>query len=193
MAVDINGTVLTGGTSLTVTDGNANRLYQQTSNGNTLLPANSSGTTIIPMFNVGMNAGGWTVVSGTVAFTYTSGSGYFNVGGCYSTSTYRFTAPYTGLYLFKQHIYTYGNNSTIAWYYHPMFTVNGSFSTRRAGTSAPYKMRQYGRPASWGEDSDCCELIYLVAADYVSVHIANSGTIEGFGPYSSFSGAYLGD
>ena len=190
MPFNINGTTITGGTSVTATDASSNKIYQQLSTGQVLNPVNSSNTVLTPMFNVGWSAtGGWTVVSGIVPFSYTGGSGYYNVNSCYNTTTYAFTAPWTGLYLFKQHVYTYGNNATIGWYYHPLFYVNGSTSVRRPAT--PYRMRLYGMPASYAVDGDCCELIYLTAADYVQAGLAVNGTIEGYSTYSVFSGAYI--
>jgi hypothetical protein len=190
MGFNINGTVITGGTSITATDTSSNKIYQQLSTGQVLKPVNSSNNVLIPMFNVGFNAGGWTVISGIVPFAYTAGNGYYNVGSCYSTSTYAFTAPFTGLYLFKVHVYTYGNNVTPNWYYHPLFYVNGSSSSRRPG-GTPYRIREYGFPANYGHDSDCCELIYLTAGDYVQSVVLVVGTIEGYGVFSTFSGSYI--
>lgn len=191
MPFNINGTVLTGGTSITATDSSSNKIFQQLSTGQVLKPTTSASGVLTPMFNVGFNAtGGWIAVSGVLPFAYTGGNGYTNIGSCYNTSTYRFTAPWTGLYLFKVHMYSYGNNATTAWYYHPLFLVNGSQTVRRPG-GTPYRMRGYGFPASYAHDSDCCELIYLTAGDYVQANVAISGTIEGYGSYSSFSGAYI--
>lgn len=191
MAIDVNGTIITGGTSFTATDGSGNKLYSQTSAGQVLMPTTSGNSVLLPMFNVGWNSdNSWVDLGGIVPFVYTSGSGYFNVGGCYNTSTYRFTAPWTGVYLFKEHIYIYGNNATIGWYCHPLFLVNGSQTVRRPG-GTPYRMRLYGIPASYGQDTDCCELIYLTAGDYVEVYIPRSGTVQGYRSYSSWSGSYL--
>lgn len=191
MAIDINGSIISGGTSLTVTDSSNNKIYQQLSTGQILKPTDSSNNTRIPLFNVGWSSGGWTTVTGTVPFSYTAGSGYFNVGSCYNTSTYRFTAPWQGLYLFKEHMYVYGANSTYTWYLHPQFSVNGSFTTRRPG-GTPYRIRLYGMRADYGHDTDCSEIIYLSPGDYVEVSLATSGTIQGYAQYCSWSGVYLG-
>lgn len=191
MPVNISGTTLTGGTTLTVTDSSSNQLFYQDSNGVTYAPRLNGGSTSIPLFNVGWSSETWVTMGGTIPFAYTSGNGYQNVGGCYNTSTYAFTAPWTGVYLFKMHIYIYGPNSTYGWYCHPEFIVNGSYTTRRPG-GTPYRMRLYGMRADYGQDTDCCELIYMVAGDYTQAYVPVSGTVQGYAQYSAWSGAYMG-
>jgi hypothetical protein len=193
MPIDLNGTLITGGTSVIAKDSSNNNIYQQLSTGEVMMPTTSEGAPLMPLFNVGWaNVNAWSAINGVVPFAYTGGSGYFNVGGCYNTGNYRFTAPWTGLYFFKQHIYIYGNNATVGWYTHPLFLVNGSRSTRRPG-GIPYRMRLYGLPANYGYDTDCCEQIYLTAGDYVQVEQPSAGTVEGYQSYSAWSGAYLGN
>lgn len=192
MPIDVNGTVLSNSSTFAVTDSSSNQIYTQDSSGIVNMPRTSSGGALLPLFNVGMNNSGWTDLGGVVQWTTTDGSGYTNVGGCFNTSNGRFTAPWTGLYIMRHHIYCYGNNSTHTWYFHPQYLVNGSYTARRPG-GTPYRIRQYGLYASYGQDSDCCELIYLVAGDYVEVFCPRSGTMQGFGPYSTFNGAYLGN
>ena len=192
MPVYVSNTTLTGGTSLVVTDASGNKTYQQNSAGQVLLPRTSANTSLNPLFNVGLGSNGaWVTLSGAVIFSYTGGSGYTNIGNCYNITNGRFTAPWTGLYLFKHHIYCYGNNSTYTWYFQPLYTVNGSSSLRRPG-GPPIRIRQYGLYASYGQDTDCCELTYLTAGDYVNVSLTANGTMQGLDSYSSFSGAYLG-
>lgn len=192
MPIDVNGTVLTGGTTFTATDASSNKIYEQTAAGIVNMPRTSAGASLLPLFNVGMNAVGWTDLGGVVQWTYTSGSGYVNIGSCFNTANGRFTAPWTGLYIMRHHIYCYGPDPTYTWYFHPQYLVNGSYTTRRPG-GTPYRIRQYGLYANYGQDSDCCELIYLVAGDYVEVFCPRNGTMQGYGPYSSFNGAYLGN
>lgn len=193
MPIDINGTTITGGTTVITTDSSGNKLYQQSTAGIVNMPRTSSDSPLTPLFNVGMNNSGWTDLGGIVQWTYTAASGYVNVGSCFNTSNSRFTAPWTGLYLFKHHIYCYGiDGGTYSYYFHPLYLVNGSQTVRRPG-GTPYRIRQYGLYASYGQDSDCCELIYLTAGDYVEVYCPRSGTMQGYGPYSAFSGAYLGN
>jgi hypothetical protein len=191
MPINVNGTILTGGTSLTATDAStSNVLYRQNTTGVVSKPTNSAGTIVTQMFNVGMGTGAWVALGGVVIFSYTGGSGYLNVNGCYSTSTGAFTAPFTGLYLFKHHIYCYGPNATVGWYFHPLYLVNGNQEVRRPG-GTPYRMRQYGLNAEYGQDSDCCELIYLLAGDYVQVYTPRNGDMQGYEAFSTFNGSYI--
>ena len=190
MPVNVNGTILTGGTSLSVTDASSNILYKQGTTGLVSKPTNSSGTILTPMFNVGWSPASWTNLGGVVVFDYTGASGYLNVNGCYNTSNGAFTAPFTGLYLFKHFIYIYGPSGSYTDYVHPLYLVNGSSVTRRPG-GTPYRMRLYGLVTNYGWDTDCCELIYLTAGDYVQVYCPMSGTIQGYAPYASFSGSYI--
>jgi hypothetical protein len=190
MPIISNNVTITGGTSLTVTDASSNKLYHQTSAGIVQKPSTSSGSIVTPMFNVGMGTGAWRDLGGVVIFNYTGGSGYLNINGAYNTSNGAFTAPLTGLYLFKSHIYCYGPNATVGWYFHPLYLVNGSQTFRRPG-GTPYRMRQYGLNADYGQDSDCCELIYLVAGDYVQVYTPRNGTMQGYEAYSTFNGSYI--
>jgi hypothetical protein len=192
MPINVNGTTITGGNTFVATDSSSNKIYEQSAAGVVNMPRTSSGAALLPMFNVGMGIDTWRNLGSPVTFNYAGGSGYTNVGSCYNAGTSRFTAPWTGLYLFKQHVYIYGPNSTAGWYTHPLFAVNGSVSTRRPG-GVPYRMRLYGLYASYGQDTDCCELIYLTAGDYVEVHLPVSGTVQGYPPYSAWSGAYLGN
>lgn len=194
MSINIDNTNISGGTTVNITDSSGNILYEQTSTGLIRKPKNSNGVEYTPLFNVGWNTGGWQSIASTnaISFNYTGGNGYYNVGGCYNTSNYRFTAPWTGMYLFKGHIYIYGANSTYSWYTHPNFRVNDGWSTRRAMAGGPYRIRLYGLYASYGQDTDICELIYLIAGDYVTYSTATSGSVQGYGAYSSWSGSYMG-
>jgi hypothetical protein len=193
MPIDVNGTVLTGGTTFVATDASSNKIYEQSVGGVVNMPRTSANAALTPLFNVGMGSGAWRTLGGVVIFNYTSGSGYTNIGSCYNTANGRFTAPWTGLYLFKHHIYCYGpDGSTFSWYFHPLYLVNGSQTFRRPG-GTPYRIRQYGLLANYGQDSDCCELIYLTAGDYVEVYTPMNGTMQGYVGYSTYCGAYLGN
>jgi hypothetical protein len=170
---------------------NGSKVFEQDNLGRVLYPSNSSSSPVTSMFNVGMNNGGWTDLGGAVTMNYTGGPGYLNVNGCYNPSTSKFTAPFTGIYLFKQHVYIYGPDGTYGWYCHPHFSVNDSLTTRRPN-SGNYRMRLYGLYANNGFDTDCSEIIYLIAGDNVGVNIPRNGTVQGYGPHSAWSGVYLG-
>jgi len=196
MTIDVNGTIITGGNTLKATDGAGNVLYNQNTLGQINKPVNSSGSTLMPLFMAGMSGSGWSqyVSSGTwgkLPFNYSGGSGYQNVGSCYDLTNSRFTAPWTGFYLFKVHCYIYGNDSSGSWYVQPMFYVNGSAMTRRAGGPL-CRMRQYGLYATNGQDTDLSELIYLTAGDYVEPWWYANGNMQSYDPYCSFAGSYIG-
>ena len=195
MGIDVNGTIITGGTSLNVTDSSGNRLFQQDNNGITRLPANSTGATLIPLFHVGRGSTeAWTTLgTGVQPFNFTGGNGYVNIGSCYNTTNYRFTAPWTGFYLFQVCMYCYYPDGTgYSYYYHPFFIVNGSTTVRRPGGS-PYRIRGYGVYGSYANDADNCELIYLTAGDYVEQYNAVGNGMQIYPPYSAWSGVYIGN
>lgn len=196
MAIDIAGTILNGGTSVIANDTGGNKIFTQTSGGQVLAATDSSGNSLTPLFNVGYNnTSTWTDMGSanwvTLPFTYTGGGGYYNVGNCYNTSTYRFTAPWTGMYLFSSSTYLYCVNGNYTNYVHTMFWVNGGSNTRRPGGTL-YRMRQYGFYGSYQHDGDICEPIYLTAGDYVDVRYYFNVTLQIYGNYGFFSGAFLG-
>ena len=194
MPLDINGTILTGGTTLTATDASNNRLFSQNANGATTLPQTAAGATLVPMFNVGTGTTlAWVPINGVVTHTYTGGNGYYNIGASYSTSTGRFTAPWTGLYLFQWTAYVIGLQDGLAAisYGRPQFMVNGSITTRRPGGPV-VRIRQYGLWNHYAHDADCCELIYLTAGDYVQPYLEGVNTFYYYDAYGCWSGAYMG-
>jgi hypothetical protein len=71
--------------------------------------------------------------------------------------------------------------------------VNGSSTVRRPG-STPYRIRQYGFPGSYGHDTDSCELIYCIAADYIEAWWYSGGTdsMQTYNAYNAWSGTYMG-
>lgn len=195
MPIDINGLTFTGGTSVVASDG-SNKIYQQTSGGIVLGPRTSADNNAMAMFNVGYSGGGAWIgfTAGTwnvVPFAYTGGNGYYNVNGCYNTSTYRFTAPITGFYLLKFHTYIYYPDQGLDRYTHPGFTINGSL-TRNATGVHPYKIRQYGIRADYGHDTDMCDLLYLTAGDYVQAVMYVGNGMQVYGDFCSFNGTFLG-
>lgn len=200
MGIDISNTVFgSTGTNLVALDSSGNKLFQQTTDGIILGPQTSGGDTYIPMFNVGWKTpSGW--ISLGTASTWTKqdfslttgpGGGYKNVGNCYNTSLYRFTVPWTGLYYFKSSVYIYAPLATFTGWARTSFAVNGGIAQRRAG-SYPQPMSCYGIRSDYGMDIDICELIWLIAGDYVELYAYHTGSFEGHTDFSTWSGVYLG-
>jgi hypothetical protein len=196
MPINVNGTTITGGTSLTATDVAGNKLFVQDNLGRISKASDSLNSSLLPMFMVGMSGAAWEqpVTAGTygkLPFNYSGGSGYRNTGSCYDLTNSRFNVPQQGFYLFKVHNYCYHPDSAVTHYCHPLFYVNGSSNYRRAGGTT-YRMRQYGFPGSYGHDTDCCELIYLYPTDYVEAWWYDNSGMQAYDPYCSFSGCYIG-
>lgn len=200
MPLNVDGTIITGGTSIEVTDSSSRQLFRQDNAGRTFKPRFSGGGASIPLFSVGVGNSGWvTYANQYVIANYTSGDGYQNVGSCYNTTNGRFTAPWTGVYLFTCHLYCYSTSSALGPWFRPMFYVNGSINTRRpnADTSsgAPYRMRLYGIRGTSGFDGEESELIRLVAGDYVNLYFqANASYTQRIHQtYSAFKGVFIGE
>ncbi len=97
----------------------------------------------------------------------------FNVGGGYSSSTGRFTAPIDGYY----HFDVTGGNST-SWY----------FDLRKNGTI----WRRAERATSgWFQWMSIGVDVYLAATEYVDIQV-NSGDVRFDAPYAGFSGHLIG-
>lgn len=196
MPIDVNGTTLTGGLSLTATDVSGNKLFVQDNLGRISKASTSSNASLLPLFMVGMSGAGWEqpVTSGTwgkLPFNYSGGDGYRNIGGCYDLTNSRFNVPQQGFYLFKVHNYCYHPDTAQTHYCHPGFWVNGSSGFRRVGAHN-LRIRQYGFYGNYGHDTDCCELIYLYPTDYVEAWWYDNSGMQSYDPYCSFSGCYLG-
>lgn len=120
-----------------------------------------------------------------VSVTYTlnqkvlyDGVTYLNRGNYYDRPTSRFTAPVSGLYLFKAHAWTEtGNTGSIR------FAVNG---TQVYGRTGPETVNTLGLVGM-----NLIEQIYLNANDYVEV-FCSIGTIRVDKDYSTFSGILIG-
>jgi hypothetical protein len=80
------------------------------------LNVDSSGRVNIPYqpsFSAGLSTN-WSASSGTSTIPFAAAT--HNVGSCYNTSTYRFTAPVAGKYIFNCNLGTTNNTSTIAYF-----------------------------------------------------------------------------
>ena len=132
-----------------------------------------------PSFNAYKSGAAWTMntTNGVVAFNSTR----HNVGSHFSTSTYRFTAPVAGNYLFTFHFFqhTSYDNDTDTYY---GFHKNGS------------SLLTFNRGVE-GQDGgqSMSAVISLAANDYVTVQMLGGGSISSYGgQYNSFTGHLLG-
>ena len=128
-----------------------------------------------PAFRAWKDATSWTVAS-TFVFDQTE----YNVGGHYSTSTGRFTAPVTGVYHFDFYTIEYGNinNGYIRFWVNNARPYGGDvhFTTNEGS---------YWDYVGWHGDYK------LDAGDYVEFITAQSHTYHGRN-WSSFSGHLVG-
>ena len=65
-------------------------------------------------FSARNSGGSWTTVadSSLVVFNNDSTGDNFDTDNCFNTSTYKFTAPATGVYIFWYHVYTANSDNT---------------------------------------------------------------------------------
>ena len=133
----------------------------------------------LPSFVAHVNSGtAYTSTSGMLPANETN----HNQGNHYSTSTYAFTAPINGVYLFTFSALHNNTGSTSR----PMFYVNGgtAFNSIRHGIS---------NVDSNGSNSNVTScLIKLVAGDYVQVGPSSGNIYYYNGAHSSFSGCLIG-
>lgn len=197
MGLNIGGTSISKSAgSVVATDASNNRMFTQNSSGVVSPPQFSGGGTAVPLARVGLgNSSAWTTYANqNIVFNYTSGSGYYNVGSVYNTSNGRFTAPFTGLYLFTVHLYCRGGDGNTDCYFRPMFYVNGGIATRRPNSGgAPYRMRLFGIRGNSAQDGEESEVLRLVAGDYVNIYfqVNTNRTQQIYPNYSGFSATFL--
>jgi hypothetical protein len=141
-----------------------------------------------PAFRAGRSTS-YTPGAGTIiAFNSTSGFG-FNVGGHYSASTGRFTAPVTGIYNFT---------ACIIWESVPDGQqMDDAFEIRVNGSTAAYSFNRAeyvaGTTGNGGYYVDnATVLLNLTAGQYVEVYNRFNLTIHGNQNYCYFTGYLVG-
>jgi hypothetical protein len=158
---------------------------------NTALTFDSSGRlirgSIHPMFYAA-NANDWTSnITATGWNTYEFPNTELNNNSCFSTSTYRFTAPIQGIYLFT--LNTYHDDPAEVPYYHPEFVVNGALAGRTPASTGIYRIRHADKTSGYASDGNISQLYYLSESDYVyTVFYLPSGTIRYYRYASHFAG-----
>jgi len=162
----------------TAAAGYANTLYFYDSNASAIRMAiNSAGivtTPFSPAFQAYMSGSTYMTSSQIMPLNNTR----LNIGGCFNTSTYRFTAPVTGSYAFQTQFYV---DSAGTW---------GNVIYKVNGTQYLYAETSAGSTQSLSP----CIVISLNTNDYVEIFWA---TVTGKGVYrgaseSSFSGFLIG-
>jgi len=183
MGLDLNGTTVTknGNNLEIVVDSKASAIFDNSgrfirSGEHTMFYVSNTGSSWVARSTVGYNI-------------YPFNSVEVNKGNCFNTSTNRFTAPITGVYLFTANAYHYDAAST---YYHPLFFVNGDAAGRMPYATA-YKMRAYNQTDGHSSDAQICQIYSLTAGDYVEyVQYIPDGTIYYLGYTTHFAGYLLG-
>lgn len=158
---------------------------------------NTSGATKTP-YQVGFQAGnasdsGWYYLAPTIGSNYyifTFANVINNNGSGFSTSTSRFTAPVTGMYLFHATSYFLKDVSGSSAYCYLCFSKNG------AGNYQGIVLRGYEYPSSNYFHGELTSHLYLNAGDYVvysaQIVASNSSSLRHYPYYSHFEGYLVG-
>lgn len=134
-------------------------------------------------FVAGGNANVTLSAGNVIPFNLTGGNVGLNRGNCFNTSTYRFTAPVSGLYFFSFSIYNFASQSGSF-----CLAKNGAYVS--VGSDVVLAFEGGTAEVSIGYSS----YVPLNAGDYVEVIVrpAVGGTYQAYLPHSIFSGHLIG-
>jgi hypothetical protein len=139
-----------------------------------------------PAFVVTKNGG----VSGTLSSNTVLDFSYsvLNRGSHYNTSTYRFTAPVAGYYMFYVHLY---HQLSAGGYTRIMIKKNGTELTQ--GTDViPHAFVQTNSAGAGDYTSSTSIIFDLAVNDYVNVAVRTGQNAQWYGGHSLFYGYLLG-
>ena len=154
----------------------------------TIEPKTSGGAVQLPnrpAFFVYNNTNNWfsNVSVGTLIQFNTA---KFNIGGHFNLSTYKFTAPHTGLYQFNVRMYVNNDAGTNAW----GVTINDTvYNHDNAAYPLFGDLAQGISTYDFGTTGSHC--LNLSASDTVSI-ISMNANLDYFGTMTSFSGFFVG-
>jgi hypothetical protein len=155
------------------------------------LTINSSGYINLPYqpsFLAGSTAGDTTISSSAVVPFDSTGTSGYNIGNCYSTSTYKFTAPIAGKYLFNCiAYYTDSGSNTQTMQLAPLLNGSQVVVGGDAIVFHSFKPNAAGSVGAFGASV----VLNLAQNDYVQVYARGTAARLYLG-HTKFSGYLLG-
>ena len=143
-----------------------------------------------PAFRAGNNANYSHTGNNLVQFNQVSGVQFYNQGGHYSGSTYKFTAPVDGLYSFTALVLWMNLSNLINMNDSLRFLLNDTTELAYGWRRAHYNS---GSTGSGGYNSDFMSDQYLLSAgDTIGVRGKKSEDIHGNAQYTYFTGHLVG-